>query len=273
MYKISATYIIAILVCLLFAGNATAKSPATVLPSGKTVNVPDQAIDNSPVLERFIHIHYKKGFGKPGTECGNGVCEAGENTRKCPADCGGASEEPAVKCYDLLSKGAKLKATKTLHIHPDLDASAIDNAAMEWDYYTGASLFDGYITDESANWDSNSPDGRDEFSFGNYPEDGVIAVTVTWGYFSGPPRSREIVEFDILFDLDFSWGDALIDPYLMDIENIAVHEIGHGIGLADMYDGACSEVTMYGYSTEGETKKRDLESSDITGLQELYGGF
>ncbi len=32
----------------------------------------------------------------------------------------------------------------------------------------------------------------------------------------------------------------------------------------------CSEVTMYGYSTEGETKKCDLEPDDIAGLVTLY---
>jgi tryptophanase len=46
---------------------------------------------------------------------------------------------------------------------------------------------------------------------------------------------------------------------------------GHGVGLDDVYDTACSEVTMYGYSTYGEIKKRDLETPDIIGLQKLYG--
>lgn len=57
----------------------------------------------------------------------------------------------------------------------------------------------------------------------------------------------------------------------MDLQNIAVHEIGHGLGLADVYEAVCSEVTEYGYSTEGETKKRSIEPADITGLQSLYG--
>lgn len=74
-----------------------------------------------------------------------------------------------------------------------------------------------------------------------------------------------------MFDTDFTWGDATIDPAVMDLQNIATHEIGHGAGLDDVYDLACSEVTMYGYSDYGETKKRTLEEPDITGIQELYG--
>ena len=81
---------------------------------------------------------------------------------------------------------------------------------------------------------------------------------------------REIIEFDVLFDTDYTWGDADINPTVMDLQNIATHEIGHGLGLADIYDSACSEVTMYGYSVYGETKKRTLEPPDMTGMQELY---
>ncbi|PJA83788.1 MAG: peptidase M10A and M12B matrixin and adamalysin, partial [Candidatus Nealsonbacteria bacterium CG_4_9_14_3_um_filter_37_29] len=56
-----------------------------------------------------------------------------------------------------------------------------------------------------------------------------------------------------------------------DLQNIATHELGHGVGLGDVYETACSEVTMYGYSNYGETQKRTLEAPDITGLQTLYG--
>ena len=57
----------------------------------------------------------------------------------------------------------------------------------------------------------------------------------------------------------------------MDVQNIVTHEFGHGWGLADLYDTSCSEETMYGYSEEGETKKRTLNDGDIAGIQELYG--
>ena len=56
----------------------------------------------------------------------------------------------------------------------------------------------------------------------------------------------------------------------MDFENIVTHEHGHVFGLDDLYTSTCSEETMYGYATEGETKKRTLESGDIMGIQRLY---
>lgn len=218
------------------------------------VSVPVQGAP--PTLEKKVFIHYKKGPAKPDNP-GNGKGKKGET-----------------QCYGFLSKGAKLKATENIVIHPDLDSAVILDSLQIWQDNTSTDLFGSSSIDASADWDGDpgdSPDGRNEFSYGNYSQAGVIAITVAWGRFSGPPQNREIMEFDIMFDTDYSWGDADIDPLLMDLKNISVHEVGHGLGLADIYQGDCSAVTMYGYSEEGETQKRTLESADITGLQELYG--
>ena len=64
--------------------------------------------------------------------------------------------------------------------------------------------------------------------------------------------------------------DALVQPNKMDFWNISIHELGHSMGLADIYQSTCSGVTMYGFGTEGETKKRTLEQPDITGISTLY---
>jgi hypothetical protein len=76
-----------------------------------------------------------------------------------------------------------------------------------------------------------------------------------------------------MFDNDFIWGNADINPAVMDFLNIAVHEIGHGFGLDDLYTLGAMQETMYGYSTEGETKKRTLNTGDIAGIQAMYGGI
>ena len=56
----------------------------------------------------------------------------------------------------------------------------------------------------------------------------------------------------------------------MDFESIATHELGHSVGMGDLYTTDCGEMTMYGYATDGETKKSSLEDGDITGVKELY---
>jgi len=202
------------------------------------------SIAESKKPEKLIFIHYKSGKVK---KVGGG------------------------KCYKFEAKGAKLEIPKILTINPEVDESAIWAAASEWDSHTSAKLFEGYRIDSSANWDMDNPDGRNEFSFGDYPEEGVIAVTVIWGYFRGP--EKKIIEFDVMFDTDYLWQNYPYNTtiWYMDLQNIATHEIGHGLGLDDLYRQACSEETMYGYSYYGEIKKRTLEDGDIKGLQKLYG--
>lgn len=56
----------------------------------------------------------------------------------------------------------------------------------------------------------------------------------------------------------------------MDFENVATHELGCSVGLGDLYEDRCSDQTMFGWVDYGETKKRNLESGDITGVGELY---
>ncbi len=66
-----------------------------------------------------------------------------------------------------------------------------------------------------------------------YSDNDVIAITVVWGVFSGPPRQRRFVEWDLLMNDIGPWdfGDAGLNPALMDIANVVTHELGHAAGL------------------------------------------
>ena len=56
-----------------------------------------------------------------------------------------------------------------------------------------------------------------------------------------------------------------------DVQDIATHEAGHVVGLDDLYADKYSELTMYGYSSKGETKKISLAVGDVNGTVALYG--
>lgn len=142
---------------------------------------------------------------------------------------------------------------------------AISSSAETWDEATIQNLFSSPEVDYEA--DYGIQDYTNAVAFGDYPDSNVIAVTSIWATRVG----KRIVEFDMLFDTDYVWGDATSNTGLMDLQNIATHELGHAAGLADLYTSSCTEVTMYGYSGYGETKKRSLEQPDITGLQTMYG--
>ena len=261
---------------MLIPADDRAKEKARADSSPAIEKADEHWVLTTPGLERIILIH----FAKP--TCDNdGICEPELGENPSCADCK-AEEEPTTTCYAFL--GAKWKKVPVNYvIDPDNSdglteefvTSAISTSAETWDDATVSELFnDVHLIDYESSWDINAPDGRNELVFGDYPQDGVIAVTVIWGYFTGKPSNRRIVEFDILFDdTDYVWGDATNPetPTVMDLQNIATHELGHGAGLGDLYSSACAEETMYGYSDYSETKKRTLEQPDITGLQTLYG--
>jgi hypothetical protein len=145
--------------------------------------------------------------------------------------------------------------------------SAVSDAVTEWDSHTGATLVSSVSSSTSLSVDTNAPDNVNEVLFGVISDNKVIAQTTVWYYSS----TKAIVDFDIIFNTYYTWGNATTSSAVMDIQNIATHELGHGFGLGDLYQRKWSDQTMYGYASYGETQKRTLESGDIAGIQALYG--
>ena len=254
--------------------------PQTAIEITPSIFYLGTAIENGKVVEGYAFIDYKKGFGKPGSECGNGICEPGENPKKCPEDCeGGGNGENGSKCYGFLAKEAKWKTPESYIVNPSntrgLDEIFIvSNLAADidkWETAAEANIIGwGSSTNEILEADLENPDGLNEVYFGDINQPGAIGVTIIWGVFYGPPSQRELVEWDQIYDqVDFDWSNSG-EAGKMDFENIATHELGHSVGLDDLYESKCSEQTMYGYAGYGETKKRTLGTGDITGIQKLY---
>jgi hypothetical protein len=184
-------------------------------------------------------------------------------------------------CYSFYATGAYWKTAEPYIVDPTntdgMTASfvydAIASATSQWN---GAlkrhTIFGNRDQNGVANGiDINTPDGKNEVMFGSIAQSGVIAVTIVWGVFSGPVENREITEWDQLYDqVDYNWGDATVQYSKMDLQDVATHETGHAGGMGDEYAQECSEATMFGYASPGETKKRSLYVSDITGIRVLY---
>lgn len=106
--------------------------------------------------------------------------------------------------------------------------------------------------------------------FGNLPSN-AIAMNIIW------TNGINLVEWDQIYDdKDFDWSLNCLDvgencDSKMNFPNIATHELGHAVGLGDLYNLECNTQTMYGYSWEGDTQKRDLGLGNIEGLNILYG--
>jgi len=224
---------------------------------GVTSIVTAKEQDDKGPLTKITFIHYKKDKNQAKPE--------------------GGAKPSSPTCFGYLAKGAKWKTTEDFLVNPNgsglkgnVVLDAMNAGVNEWETYGGSTIFRDGSLNESATYDDTKTDGKNVTVFGNYDNPNVIAVTNIWGYFGGPPQTRELVEWDMLFNTQFHWGNADFDTSVMDLQNIATHELGHSAGMNDLYTSSCFLETMYGYSTEGETSKRDLYTGDIKGIQALY---
>ena len=216
-------------------------------------------------VEGYAFIHPKKGYAhRPGHTKG-GV--------------GG-------KCFAFISNGAKWKTVEPWLVNATNTRSlassfVFDNLSIDiskWEDGADGVVGDGLgvdilgngtLTNNVLTAETTAPDGQNEVYFANVSSPGAIAVTTVWGVFSGPIGGRKIVEWDQVYDdVDFDWS-ATGEAGKMDFENIATHELGHTDGMGHP-DDACTEETMFRFSDFSETKKRDLNTGDISGINNLY---
>src|SRR3989344_1230384 len=276
---LSIAFISAVLMATLVVAIPEFKSAST--KGNGAVNVPAHAVEIAPglydlgisfdeqsgkVVQGYAIYKYKEGYarggipGKPGNDGG---------------DSSGTSS-----CYTFLAKDAKWKTNENYVVDVDnldglSDSFIRNNLAYDiqkWEDAASDNILGNEINDVVDGADTSSTDGKNEVYFADVSSNGAIAVTIVWGIFYGPPQGRELVEWDQVYDdVDFEWTkDAVIETTKMDFESIATHELGHSVGLGDLYDSVCSEMTMYGYGSEGETKARTLEDGDINGINKLY---
>jgi hypothetical protein len=145
---------------------------------------------------------------------------------------------------------------------------AVMQSFAEWDEYTSATI---YGTVEEDDDEKKIPPGavfdkENTISWGEIDgSGGIIAITYYWYWVN----TKELVEFDIIFDIADLWGTGSGDFF--DIQNVATHEIGHTLVLGDLRSPKDGALTMHAYTWLGDTVKRTLGSGDILGVQAIYG--
>jgi hypothetical protein len=165
-----------------------------------------------------------------------------------------AGDDPAVDCV-VYTQGAPAGAF-----------GAISPAFTEWDGWTSADIY-GSITESGENPPGIAADEVNTISWGTIDgPGGTIAVT----QFRYWVNTRELIEFDIVFDSDEDWSTTG-DENAFDIQNVATHELGHSLVLDDLRSPRDGALTMHAYTWPGDIAKRDLGSGDILGIRAIYG--
>jgi hypothetical protein len=140
-------------------------------------------------------------------------------------------------------------------------AKVVTTSTNTWDEETSARVF-FYKGETSAT--AGVRDGNNVVDWGQYSNNGVIAVTMIWSI------GNRIVETDLRMNTHYSWS-LTAEKEKMDIQSILTHEFGHWAGLNDLYKNKDYWLTMYGYANNGQDWKQTLGQGDINGLIAVYG--
>jgi hypothetical protein len=154
---------------------------------------------------------------------------------------------------------------------PAQTQGAVSAAAETWDAATNQNLFsDGGAVFTTAV--QGKYDHQNVISFLNYnPGCTALASTGTWYQLTRTADGfYPIVESDIAFNSNYRWTTTG-ESGKYDFQSVALHEMGHTIGLGDLYNKATfskdTDQVMHYYTGV----KRTLGNGDATGVWKLYG--
>ncbi|MGZ4909041.1 MAG: matrixin family metalloprotease [Halobacteriota archaeon] len=149
---------------------------------------------------------------------------------------------------------------------------AVRNGLETWDAAVGGKMWSDYPSiNNYAQASTSRADFKNVITWGPQ-QPGVVAMSYMWMDMS----TGRYTDVDLVFNTNYRWG---VDPdgegpqrlsNALDIQDICTHEIGHWMGLGDLYDQYSSTETMCGYVAYGETQKISLAPGDIAGAKALY---
>jgi len=132
----------------------------------------------------------------------------------------------------------------------------VDAGTAEWNGAGSAFRF----TDGGPTSAGFAHDGLNVISWANGLPDGVLAWASSW------VSGGIVSECDVQFSNACSSGDGAPGTDTYDIQEIAAHETGHWLRLADQYTPGDSAKVMYGIGGPNQQNKRVLAAGDSAGI-------
>ncbi|MEI6725913.1 MAG: IPT/TIG domain-containing protein [Actinomycetes bacterium] len=150
-----------------------------------------------------------------------------------------------------------------------VNPSGIDDALRESLVDAGADVWNAagsgfWFTDGGITTLGEAKDGKNVISWSDDLPDGVIGQASSYENAAG-----DMTETDVQFSNAYDWADGAPGSGTMDVQSIAMHEIGHWLVLLDQYMDGDSDKVMYGFGDEGE-QKRTLAPGDVAGITWIY---
>jgi hypothetical protein len=158
--------------------------------------------------------------------------------------------------------------TLTMTGPPNVEAGSDPSGAIDTAFQTiGAATGLTFVNGGTSGIQSGGQDGTNLVTFASTAANlalvgGAVAVDVF--FFSTP--GFQIFESDMVFNPATNFS-TLLTANRQDIQSVATHEAGHGVGLDH---SPIVGSTMYPATASGASHPRTLSSDDIAGLRSLY---
>jgi hypothetical protein len=146
----------------------------------------------------------------------------------------------------------------------DQFAAAVRAAVQSWEDVPASAI----AFEEETNRPSTKKNASDRINrFGFTPD---VLGSFTFGAAFTLATGSRITDVDVVFNPDMDWAvQTPGDPGKADVQSIATHEWGHGIGLDHVPLG---RSTMYYIASPGQLSSRTLEIDDRAAAAHLYPG-
>jgi hypothetical protein len=149
--------------------------------------------------------------------------------------------------------------------------SAISNAANSWDDATNQNLFaDSGLVTLNPNVVAEKYNKINTVSWSPFGNAYCLAYARTYYNFKKVDGYNTALDSDLVFNTDYKWRTDR-STIGVDVQSVALHEMGHTLGLGDLYTKPefkyDTRQVMHYYTVE----KRTLGNGDKTGIWKLYG--
>jgi hypothetical protein len=223
------------------------------------------AEEKAPELDRIVFIDYgRPGKDPPGRQQQEEDIHTGASGSTDP--CGDGSSQ-------YLSQNIKWNSFPvSYHINVAAVTSGVDKSGAKQAVVKAFNIIDNeqHPSRVFFTQTSDSSNAKIKVWWGSMDGSGGALARATVWY---NVVTKVIAKAEVVFDrsdkwfISSKWSCAGIAGSPFDIQNVAVHEIAHAIGLGHV---SHTKLTMYGSAAQGETLKRSLGIGDQRGIDAIY---
>ncbi len=150
--------------------------------------------------------------------------------------------------------------------------SAVASSMREWSRWNSNIVFQNAGTTTAPyggiGKDGSCDDGTNVITWGRFDPQVIAQAGVCMD-----KTGRIVRDADLALNVTYHWEDIGSEPesrHSFDIRSIVTHELGHWLGLLDVYSEQDVHQTMSGFAEYGETSKRTPALGDALGVQKLF---